>query len=91
MRIMNNATRKILETEIQIIMSNAMDEHNAKSILESKSATGRTVMDAIVDDVMECSAWDNEGFYNSSDIRFAIGRVLSNLVLWGLSYRNSEV
>lgn len=90
MKIMDAKIRKHLETEIQIVMGNAMDSSYAQSILSSESVTGKTVMDAIVDDVMECSAWNDEGFYNANDIRIAIGRVLQNLVLWGLSYHYSE-
>ena len=33
-------------------------------------------MQEIIEDVMETSAWEDEGYYNEDDIRLAIGRVL---------------
>lgn len=31
------------------------------------------------EDVEACSAWEDEGFYNLTDVRLAIGRVMVNL------------
>lgn len=33
-------------------------------------------MEDVIKNVMETSAWDDEGYYNDDDIRLAIGREL---------------
>ena len=35
-------------------------------------------MEDVINDVLEASAWEEEGYYNEDDIRLAIGRVLAH-------------
>ena len=77
MRKMEKEEKKILEIEIEQIMRNAASSDYARYIMKSRVEWDeRTFMEAVIDDVMETSAWDDEGYYNDDDIRLAIGRVL---------------
>lgn len=77
MRKMSSEERKQIELEVTSIMRSAVSSEYARYILEDGSDDiGVTLMDEIVQDVMESSAWDDEGYYNEYDIRFAIGRCL---------------
>ena len=77
MREMNKEERKRIELLITEIMRSAVSSEYARSILEDDSDDdGVALMDDIIQDVMESSAWDDEGYYNEDDIRFAIGRCL---------------
>ena len=77
MRKMSKEDRKIIENEITQMMQNAVSSDYARYILESKGYDDdRHFMDAVIDDVMDSSAWHDEGYYNDDDIRLAIGRVM---------------
>ena len=77
MRKMTKIKRKEIEFEISEILQNTVSDEYSKYILEQKDdITGNTFMEDIVKNVMETSSWENEGYYNSSDIKFAIGREL---------------
>ena len=77
MREMTKTERKELEFEITEILQNAVSDEYARTILEYEdNITGNTFMDDIIDNIIETSAWEDEGYYNSSDIKFAIGRIL---------------
>ncbi len=76
MRKMTKAEKKLIGIEIEQVMQNAVGCY-ARYILNDKCEDDeRTFTEAVIDDVMECSAWEDEGFYNDDDIRLAIGRVL---------------
>lgn len=77
MRKMKKEEKKLMEFEIAQVMRNAVSSDYARYILEDKGEDDdRTFMEAVIDDVMCASAWEDEGFYNDDDIRLAIGRVL---------------
>ena len=77
MKNMTKQQREDIERTVSTIMETAVSEDYAKPLLEQYDETSEeTLMDAIVSNVMECSAWDEEGVYSDSDIRFAIGREL---------------
>ena len=76
MRKMDNYEKKMIEREITDIMTDSVSSDYAKYILKSKCEDdGRTFMEAVIDDVMDTSAWDEEGYYNDDDIRLSIGRI----------------
>lgn len=50
-------------------------EKDKKYILEQEDAEN-TLMEDIIQNVLETSAWEDEGYYNEDDIRLAIGREL---------------
>lgn len=66
----NLKKKKKIEFEINKILSSAVSREYARYILE------QTFIDAVVANVMETSAWKEEGYYNEDDIRLAIGREL---------------
>lgn len=78
MRKMSKEDKKIIENEIRMIMQNAVSSDYVRYILEDKGEDGEedSFIEAVIDDVMCASAWDEEGYYNDDDIRLAIGRVL---------------
>lgn len=77
MRKMNKEQRKEIETLIYKVMTNAVSSDYARYILEHEDSwTEITVMQEIIENVMETSAWNDAGYYNEDDVRFAIGRVL---------------
>lgn len=77
MRKMNKEQREQIELEIAKIMQNAVSSEYSTYILEQEdNTTGNTLMEDIVQNVMETSAWEDEGYYNEDDIRLSIGREL---------------
>lgn len=77
MRKMNKEERKQIEYEITKIMQGATSSEYARYILEQEDyITGKTFIEHVIQDVMETSAWDANGYYNDDDIQFAIGREL---------------
>lgn len=71
MRKMNEVERKQIEWLITWVMEKAVSSDYARCILQNDS-----FMNDVIADVMECSAWEDEGYYNEDDVRLAIGRVL---------------
>ena len=69
--------QKLLEITIVEIMKTAISDDYVGDILEHKNELGVTLMEDIVQNVLETSAWEDEGYYNDDDIRLAIGRELS--------------
>ena len=69
--------RKEIEFEVSEIMRNAVGSEYSRYILEQEDdVTGNTFMEDVIKNVMETSAWEDEGYYNDDDIRLAIGREL---------------
>lgn len=60
--------------EITAIMTKAVSDEYARYILEHEDENGNELMADIVQNVLETSAWEDEGYYNEYDIRLAIGR-----------------
>lgn len=75
MRNMNEVERKQIEWLVWNTMAKATGEGYARQILEHESGCGGIFMDDVIEDVMQTSAWNDEGYYNTDDVRLAIGRV----------------
>lgn len=76
MRKMSKKERKEIESEIMNIMAGATSFTYVRDILESQAEDDEcTFMEAVIDDVMCASAWEDEGYYTDDDICLAIGRV----------------
>lgn len=76
MREMNSFEKNKIEKEVRNILENSVSDEYADCILDDyDSKTDKTFLEAVVKDVMETSAWNDIGYYNNSDIRYAIGRV----------------
>ena len=84
MRKMNKEEKKIIENEIRMIMQNAASSDYARYILEHENENDKTFMEDVIEDIVETSAWEDEGYYNEDDIRLAIGRVL--ITRLGINY-----
>lgn len=83
-REMSKEERRRVAFEISEIMRNAVSDEYSKYILEQEDSSGNTLLEDIIKNVMETSAWKDEGYYNSSDIKLAIGREL--MVRLGIEY-----
>ena len=75
MRKMNKEEKKIIENEIRMIMQKSVSSDYARYILEHENENDKTFMEDVIDDVIETSAWEDEGYYNEDDISLAIGRI----------------
>ena len=77
MREMTKTERIEIEFQVTEIMRSATSSEYVRYILEQYDETSeQTFMNAVIVDVMETSAWEDEGYYNDDDIRLAIGREL---------------
>ena len=76
MRTMIIDERKAIESDIRVLLSNAVGNEYSERILNYKIAYdgSRTVMDEIVEDVCVSSEWEETGSYTLTDVQFAIGR-----------------
>lgn len=63
--------------ELESILRQSVDSDYIGSILEHETGNGMTIFELIKDDVEITSAWGDEHCYNDSDIKLAIGRVIS--------------
>ena len=76
-RKMNKEQRRDIERLITKIFSDAVTDEYARCMLESEDeCTENTMMEDIIQNVLETSAWEEEGYYNEDDVRLAIGREL---------------
>jgi hypothetical protein len=74
---MDKTERKQIEWLVSWVMTKSISNDYVRHILEhTNEETGKTLMDEVIDNVMETSAWEDEGHYNEDDVRLAIGRVL---------------
>ena len=73
MRKMSKEERKLIETEIVNLVGYAVGGEYARYILKHEKEN--SFVDDVIDDVIDSSAWEEEGYYNNDDIRLAIGRV----------------
>ena len=82
MKEMSKDERRFLKQTIEEILAQAVTKDYAKYILENTDDGEEnceyeiTLMEHIVDNVLETSAWENEGNWNDDDVRLAIGREL---------------
>lgn len=77
MRKVTEEQRKELENDIINIMNKAISSEYINKILNQYDYTSdETFIDAVIIDVLETSAWEDEGYYNEDDIRLAVGREL---------------
>ncbi len=77
MEKMSKEERKQIESKVYEIMKNAVSSDYVRYILEHEDDELRdTLMNNIIQNVLNTSAWYDEGYYNDDDIRLAIGREL---------------
>ena len=76
MREMSKEEFKLISYEITGIMTIATSDEYARYILEHEDENGTSLMEDVIQNVLETSAWEDEGYYNEYDIRLAIGREL---------------
>ncbi|MBP3664552.1 MAG: hypothetical protein J6J03_05255 [Tyzzerella sp.] len=80
MHEMTEVERKQIEWLIWYVLRQATSDDYASTILNLdfnlEGEETDTIMDDIIHDVMETSAWEDEGYYNEDDVRLAIGRTL---------------
>lgn len=74
---MNEEEKMLLKIRITRIMQGGISDDYVNNILEHKNESGTTLMEDIVQNVLETSAYEDEGYYNNDDIKLAIGRELS--------------
>ena len=79
MRKMDAVERKQIEWLIGWVMEKAVSNDYAKHILNHNNFIEDVIMD-----IIETSAWEDDGYYNEDDVRLAIGRVLMNR--FGIEY-----
>lgn len=85
MRKMNNEERKQIELEIYKVVRLAVGNEYARDILEHENEeTENTFMEDVIENVLETSSWEDDGYYNEDDIRLAIGRILIDRL--GINY-----
>lgn len=78
-RIMHKEVQDELIYDIQCLMKEAVSDEYYLTILNSHDGAGGctgSILSEIVEDVLECSGWKENGCYSESDVRYAIGRVL---------------
>lgn len=77
MRKITEEQRKELKNDIVNIMNRAISSEYVNKILNQYDyISDETFIDAVIKNVLETSAWEDEGYYNDDDIRLAIGREL---------------
>lgn len=58
-----------IQADTQTLLSDAASDEYARPIMEH-------IYRDVADDVLECSAYKEEGEYNIDDVKLAIGRIL---------------
>lgn len=77
MRKMNKEEREYLRWNIRrILQSSVSDEYVSYILAHESEETDSTLLNDVMEDVMETSAWDDAGYYNDDDIRLSIGRII---------------
>lgn len=72
---MNEKARKTIMALAKRMMLDAISDDYVNRILNHYDETSEeTFIDAVVRDVLETSAWKDEGYFNEDDVRLAIGR-----------------
>lgn len=67
---MNENDMKEIKIIINEMLSSAIGREYSERILNDK------FMNDVIDNIIECSAWKENGYYNDDDVRLAIGRIL---------------
>ena len=77
---MKHIDDKVFRREVESIMRKSIGADYVGEILDTNYLPYDggiiTVYESIKRDVEETSAWEDEGYYNDTDIKLAIGRVL---------------
>jgi len=71
-----NRDKAFLEKEIRFIFYDSVNEKYADIILEQKNISGISLLDEIINYVMDSQEWE-AGTYSDADIRLAIGKTLT--------------
>lgn len=65
--------------EVENLLRSAVSDEYLDTFLYDKERYGKSIMDNIIDDVVECSAISEDGSWNIDDVRLAIGRVFLDM------------
>lgn len=78
MKTMTSDERKAIESNIRVLLSDAVGNEYAERILNCETTYdgSRTVMDEIIEDVCVSSEWEETESYTLTDVQFAIGRFI---------------
>lgn len=76
MRVMSKEMRKCVEAEIRVILAESVTNEYVDHIVSCEFEDGQSVMDEIIQNIIETSEWEDTGFYSENDARLSIGRVL---------------
>ena len=72
---MDEKARKTIIALARRMMLDAISDDYVNQILNHYDETyEETFIDAVVRDVLETSAWKDEGYFNEDDVKLAIGR-----------------
>ena len=69
------AIRDKIDYEVVNLLKPVLSDEYLDDFLYYKERYGKSIMDNIIDDVVECSAISEDGSWNIDDVRLAIGRV----------------
>lgn len=77
MKDVNESASKTIKVLAKRLMLDSISSDYVDRILNHYDETSEeTFIDAVVRDVLETSAWEDEGYFNGDDVRLAIGREL---------------
>ena len=71
---MSENAKKTIEALAKKMMSESISDDYINQILNHQNDSKETFIDAVVRDVMETSAWQEEKYFNEDDVKLAIGR-----------------
>lgn len=69
-----NAAKTIKALARRMMLDSISDDYVDRILNHYDETSEETFIDAVVRDVLETSAWEDEGHFNDDDVRLAIGR-----------------
>ena len=69
-----SATKTIKVLARRLMLDSINDDYVDRILNHYDEVSEETFIDAVVRDVLETSAWEDEGYFNDDDVRLAIGR-----------------
>ena len=75
MKEINTPGIEQLENDVRLILQESVSDEYVNCILDNYDhETQQTFIESVIQDMIDTSAWKDEGIYSDSDIRYAIGR-----------------
>ena len=82
---MDEKTKKTIVYLARKLMLDSISDDYVNRILNHYDETSKeTFIDSVVRDVLETSAWEDEGYFTEDDVKLAIGREL--MTRMGIDY-----